>query len=259
LTGAGARHIMSRAPAPAGTHFVAVGVIDPATPERGIMAAFTEVAPGLLRLSLLPRDHTNIYLLDDVLVDAGAALQSRRLLPALRGHRVSAIALTHGHFDHQGGSHAACEALGIPLWCGEGERKAVETGDASLLYPGRTSFMARLARRLAGPAHPVARVLHEGDTVGSFTVLETPGHTPGHLAFWRERDRALVLGDVLFHRNPLTLRHGLACPYRFLVYDYQANATAARRLAGLDPELICFGHGEPLRGPDRLHAFLRTA
>ncbi|MEJ2185487.1 MAG: MBL fold metallo-hydrolase [Gemmatimonadota bacterium] len=221
------------------------------------MATFTEVAPGLLRLSVVPGDHTNVYLLDDVLVDAGAAMQSDRLLRALRGHRVSAVALTHGHFDHQGGGHAVCEALGVPLWCGEGERHAVEAGDGSLLYPDWTSFMARLARRLAGPAHPVARVLHDGDTVGSFTVLETPGHTPGHLAFWRERDRSLVLGDVLFHRNPLTLRRGLAYPYRFLAYDYEANAAAARRLADLEPELMCFGHGEPLRGPIRLQSFLR--
>lgn len=223
------------------------------------MAAFIQVAPGVLRLSLSPGDHTNAYLLDDVLVDTGGSFQSGRLLAALGGHPVSAVALTHGHFDHQGGAHAVCEALDVPLWCGEGERQAVEAGDGSLLYPDRTGVVARLARRLSGPGHPVARVLHDGDDMGTFTVLETPGHTPGHLAFWRERDRVLVLGDVLFHRSPLTLRRGLAFPYRFLAYDCEANAAAARRLAALEPALVCFGHGEPLRNPDRLHTFLRIA
>jgi hydroxyacylglutathione hydrolase len=223
------------------------------------MAAFTEVAPGLLRLSLLPLDLVNVYLLDDVLVDTGGRFRSERLLAALQGHPVSAAALTHGHFDHQGGSHAVCEALGVPLWCGDGERAAVEAGDGSLLYADPGSFMARLARRLSGPAHAVARTLREGDGVGSFTVLETPGHTPGHVVFWRERDRALVLGDVLFHRSPLTLRHGLAYPYTFLVHDWECNAKAARRLAALEPQIICFGHGEPLRDASRFQAFVRAA
>lgn len=222
------------------------------------MATFVEVAPGLHRLSLLPLDLLNVYLLDDVLLDAGGRFQSRRVLRALRGRRVVAHALTHGHFDHQGGSHAICEALGIPLWCGEGERRAVETGDAGLLHPNPDGLVGRIDRALAGPGHPVARVLREGDTVGGFTVLETPGHTPGHLAFWRERDRALVLGDILFHRSPITFRHGLAHPYGFLIHDEAQSRAAARRLAALEPELVCFGHGEPLRDPVRLRAFLRA-
>ncbi len=221
------------------------------------MAAFTEVAPGLLRLALLPLDLVNVYLMGDVLVDAGAPRGHSRILRALRRKRVAGVALTHGHFDHHGGAHAVCEVLGVPLACGEAERTAVETGDASTLYRDPERAIARLARRLAGPGHPVARVLREGDVVGGFTVLETPGHTPGHLAFWREGDRVLVLGDVLFHRNPLTLRHGLAWPYRFLVHDYERNIAAARRLADLEPAVVCFGHGEPLRDGRAFQRFAR--
>ena len=56
----------------------------------------------------------------------------------------------------------------------------------------------RLAVRYwAGPGHPFDRRLREGDEVAGFTVLETPGHAPGHVAFWREADRVLILGDVL--------------------------------------------------------------
>ncbi|MFC1531424.1 MBL fold metallo-hydrolase, partial [Gemmatimonadota bacterium] len=81
--------------------------------------------------------------------------------------------------------------------------------------PQPDGWMARLSRRFAGPGHPVERVLPEGDRVGDFTVIETPGHTPGHLAFWRERDRVLILGDVLFHRNPVTRRLRLREPFGF--------------------------------------------
>ncbi len=47
--------------------------------------------------------------------------------------------------------------------------------------------------------------------------IVAPGHTPGHLAFWRESDRALVLGDVLFNMNLMTLRPGLRRPFRAAV------------------------------------------
>lgn len=87
----------------------------------------------------------------------------------------------------------------------------------------------------------------EGDAVGSFTVVEAPGHTPGHLALWREGDGALVLGDVLFHRNPVTLRAGLAEPFRSATADAARNRDSARKLAELGPSVICFGHGPPLR------------
>ena len=64
------------------------------------------------------------------------------------------------------------------------------------------------ARAFGGPRRPVDRALREGDEVAGFTVLDVPGHSPGHLAYWRESDRVVVLGDVFFGINPLTgLRH----------------------------------------------------
>jgi hydroxyacylglutathione hydrolase len=220
------------------------------------MSRFVEVAPGLSRLALLPFDLLNVYLMGDVLIDAGGRFAVPRLVRALDGRRVSAHALTHAHFDHQGGSHGICERLDIPLLCGERDREAVETGDLTRVARDPASFVARLNDRLGGPAHPVARTLGEGDGVADFTVLETPGHTPGHLAFWRERDQVLVVGDVLFHRNPTTGRLGLAEPYRLLAWDHALNRAVVRRLTEMEPAVICFGHGPPLRDPDTLHAFV---
>ena len=113
---------------------------------------------------------------------------------------------------------------------------------------------------VAGLTHytpaPVARSLHEGDDLGhGFAVLETPGHSDGHLAFWRERDRTLVAGDVLFNMNVLTTVPGLHEPPRILTRDPRRNRESARRLAALEPELVLFGHGPPLRDPAALKAF----
>ena len=220
------------------------------------MAEFVEVAPGLHRIGLTPLDAINVYLLDDVLVDAGTRGAARSLIGALKGRRLSAHALTHGHPDHQGASRAVCQYFRVALWCGEPDRVAVESGDLSRLFPKPSSIMARLGDRMAGPAHHVDRSLREGDIVGGFTVIETPGHTPGHLSFWRESDRVLVVGDVLFHRSPLTLRKRLTEPMGFATWDPALNRDSARKLAALEPEVICFGHGPPLRDPDRFQTFV---
>ncbi len=63
----------------------------------------------------------NVYLLGEVLVDAGTRFAAKRILRRLRGRTVSTHALTHAHPDHQGSSHAICESLGIPLWCGDAD------------------------------------------------------------------------------------------------------------------------------------------
>lgn len=220
--------------------------------------AIQEVAPRVTRISLLPLDAVNVYVIDDVLIDSGGRMHASRLLRILAGRTLRAVALTHAHFDHQGGAHKICERLQVPLWCGAGDRGAVETGDQRMLLANPDSFLGWIATRMAGPAHTVARTLSEGDVVGSFQVIETPGHTPGHLAYWRESDRVLILGDVLFHRNPVSLISGLQEPFTFATSDLAANRRAARRLAALNPSVTCFGHGAPLRDSARLRAFVAT-
>ena len=128
------------------------------------------VAPDLWRFALQRPDVLNVYLAGDVLFDAGAPFTVRKLIAALRDHRPSAHALTHAHFDHHGGSHAVCEAFGAPLWCGAGDREAAETGDWTGLLPRPDGWAARLAHRLAGPGHPVARILTDGGRFREFVA-----------------------------------------------------------------------------------------
>jgi glyoxylase-like metal-dependent hydrolase (beta-lactamase superfamily II) len=99
----------------------------------------------------------------------------------------------------------------------------------------------------AAKGQTISRVLVEGDEVAGFTVLETPGHSPGHVAYWRESDRVLVCGDVMWGYNPFLLRPGIREPYPWVSPDPERNRASARRLAALEPALVCFGHGPPLR------------
>ncbi|HMH47068.1 MAG TPA: MBL fold metallo-hydrolase, partial [Solirubrobacteraceae bacterium] len=111
------------------------------------------------------------------------------------------------------------------------------------------------ARFWTGPPHPVARALQEGDEVAGFTVLEVPGHSRGHVAYWRAADRVLILGDVLNGMNLMTGRRGLQEPPTIFTPDPPRNRQSARRLAALEPELVCFGHGPPLRDRRALSDF----
>src|SRR3954447_11865371 len=198
----------------------------------------------------------NVYVMGGVLVDAGTRYARGRILRQLRGRKLLAHALTHAHPDHQGSSHAVCEELGLPLWCGEWDATAMETEGLILARMPPHWLSRAVGPRWTGPPHPVARHLREGDEVGGFRVLETPGHTIGHISFWREHDRILVLGDVMANMNIWTGMPMLREPDRNFSLDPAMSRRSAARMAELEPRLVCFGHGPPLRRPELLRRFV---
>jgi hydroxyacylglutathione hydrolase len=211
-----------------------------------------EIAPGLRAVPSRPAWAFNVYVVGGVVVDASTRWAARRLLKALDGVDVHAHAVTHGHFDHQGSSAALCAARGLPFWAPAGEAAAIAAGD--LMSLGPVNAVTRLQDRVwAGPPVTAARELREGDELDAgFVVLETPGHSPGHVSFWREEDRTLLAGDVLFGRHPVHGRPGIHEPPERFTLDVAANRRAIRRLADLRPRVVVFGHGRPWRDPDAL-------
>lgn len=215
-----------------------------------------QLVDGVWQLGGFPPQAINVYLLEDVLVDAASRYAGRRILRQLKGHRVSAHALTHAHPDHQGASRQVCETLGIPYWVGEADADAAE--DPTLIGQRQPDhWLAQFFyRTMTGPGRPVDRRLREGDEVAGFRVLDVPGHSAGHVAYWRESDRVLVLGDVLSNMDTLTGIRGLHEPKTFFTPDPARNRESARRLAALEPALVCFGHGPPLRDTKKLVDFV---
>jgi glyoxylase-like metal-dependent hydrolase (beta-lactamase superfamily II) len=213
-----------------------------------------EIAPDVYHLALMPLSSVNAYLAGGVLFDAGVRSSAKQILRALEGRPVQVHTLTHVHPDHQGSTHAVCTALRLPLWVGAADADVME-GAAPMWMPDNP--VARFtAATWSGPPHPVDRRLKEGDAVGRFAVIETPGHSAGHLAFWDEAARVLVLGDVLRNMSYLTLARGLREPPAAFTPDPARNRASARRLLGLRPALVLFGHGPPLRDPDRFETFI---
>src|SRR4051794_5328931 len=218
----------------------------------------TELAPGVHLLTGFPKYGINWYLVGDVLIDAGGKPDKRRILKQLRGRTVSAHALTHAHPDHQGASHAVCTELGIPFWVPEEDVAPAE--DPEIIKERQPDhWMPKLMQRMfAGPGHKVDRALHEGDEVAGFQVLETPGHSAGHVVYWRESDRVLIAGDVINTMNPFTMKRGVREPFDFFTPDPARNRESIKRIAALEPALTVVGHGPPLRGPAELQKLAAT-
>ena len=212
-----------------------------------------QVAKGVWQISGLRHHHTNAYLVEDVLVDAGTRWSAPRLLAALAGRPLSLVALTHCHPDHQGSAAAICQARGVPLACHAADRASVE-GRRPMQPESAIMRLGELA--WAGPPLPVGRELRAGDLVGGFRVVPTPGHTPGHLAFFREADGVAISGDLLNNIHPLTGAPRLGQPPPLYTVDPAQNRASIRALLALDPALVCFGHGPPLADPALLREYI---
>jgi glyoxylase-like metal-dependent hydrolase (beta-lactamase superfamily II) len=214
-----------------------------------------QLTDGVWQLSGFPPNSINVFVIEDVLIDASTRHATRRILRQVADRKLSAHALTHAHPDHQGASHNVCERLGIPYWVGAGDADAAETPDLIGERQPKT-FMAQLFfKTCTGPGHPVDRKLAEGDRIGEFEVLHVPGHSAGHLAFWRESDRVLVAGDVFNSANVFTGIPGLRLPYDFFTPDPVENRRSAKRLGLLEPKLVLLGHGPPYRDTKKFVEF----
>lgn len=215
-----------------------------------------EIANDVYLIQLFPRYMLNAYLIGDVLVDAGIRSSGKRILKEIDGKTVKAHALTHAHADHQGASAFLCQTLGIPYWCGAADKETAESGDITNSYRSPNHPIARFQQRFwVGPGYPVERALKDGDKVGDFEVIETPGHSKGHIAFWRASDRVLIAGDVIKNINLVTTLEHLGEPPAIYTPDIEQNRQSIKKIAWLEPRVVCVGHGPPLYDTEKLIEF----
>jgi hydroxyacylglutathione hydrolase len=214
-----------------------------------------ELAKGVWQLSGFPPNSINVYLVEDVIVDAATRHAGRRILRQVSGREIKAHALTHAHGDHQGASREICEKLGIPFWVGENDADAAERPELIRERQPDALINKVFWRVMAGPGRRVDRTLKEGDEVAGFQVLDVPGHSAGHVAYWRESDRVLILGDVMNSANVFTGIPGLRLPPSFFTPDPERNRESAKRLGALEPSLVLFGHGPPERNTRKFVEF----
>jgi hydroxyacylglutathione hydrolase len=211
------------------------------------------LAPDVWRLKEFPGPTINVYLAEDVLIDAGRRWDRRRIFAELEGVEISEVALTHVHPDHQGCAKWVCEARGVPLACHADDVDAME-GRRKV---GATDWwLGRVYDHLwTGPPHKVDRVLTEGDEVAGFRVVHAPGHAPGEVILFRESDRVTICGDVVRNMSYLTGLPGVRQPPDELTPDPAENRRSIRKLAALEPSLVLPGHGPAITDMDELARF----
>lgn len=206
-----------------------------------------QIAKEVYHLPLLPRNSINCYIIEGVLIDSGIRSSWKKVSHALHQVPIHAHALTHAHPDHQGCSHKICDLFNLPLYCHEKEVSRTASGLVTSDYPSDQNLIARLQQKYwSGAGHQVTATLKENDHLGNFRIIETPGHSAGHISFFREKDGLLIIGDVATNMNLLTTMTGLYTPPDIFTTDRATNIQSLRKLSTLNPAIICFGHGPVL-------------
>ncbi len=228
------------------------------------------VAPGVWRLKDV---FVNVYILQDkeatgfVMVDAGlrsTAAKVRALVNELfgKGSKPRAIIMTHGHFDHRGSLIELAQEWGVPVYCHHMEKPYL-TGIAS--YPPPDPSVGGGAMSILSFAYPKRPInaetfLQELPGNGRIEELEdwkwihTPGHTPGHISLFREKDGVLLSGDAFVTTAQesllavVTQKKHVNGPPKYFTPDWGAAARSVRELAALEPNVIASGHGHAMYG-----------
>lgn len=200
------------------------------------------IATDVYHIPVVFRNIVNCYIVEGVLIDSGLISSFNKISKHIKEIPVYEHALTHAHPDHQGCSDKICEEFNVPLSC-----HIKETVDnVTLDYPSDSLIFNIQRKYLGKQGHKVDKTLKENDMLGNFRIVETPGHSDGHISFFREKDGVLILGDAAKNMSLLTSIRGLDIFPKFIVSNMNENIKSLRKVAQLNPRIICFGHGPVL-------------
>jgi glyoxylase-like metal-dependent hydrolase (beta-lactamase superfamily II) len=227
-----------------------------------------EVADGIHRLT---QGVANYYLVEDggklTLVDAGTPGDWEGFVRTIGSlgrslEDLETVLLTHAHSDHTGFAERARTDTHATVWIHRGDEDVARTGVTPKNQSGFGRYLLRpeAYRTLFGlkrhegtkvvPIHELS-TFDDGETLdvpGRPRVVRTPGHTEGSCAVLFEHRRALVTGDALVTRNPLTGRTGPQVAPDGLNQDSDRALSSLDTLTPLPVDLVLTGHGEPWTG-----------
>lgn len=232
----------------------------------------TEVLPDLYQYTIqivnilfYGTPNTNEF----VLVDAGMPKSAKEIISIAEDRfgtncRPKAIILTHGHFDHIGAIIELVEHWNVPVYAHSLELPFL-TGKKNYPEPDPSvegGMIAKLSPLFPNEPIDLGNHVQALPSDGSiphmpgFRWVHTPGHTPGHVSFFRDEDRALIVGDAFITVKQDSLykvliqEKELNGPPRYLTTDWQAAWDSVKKLEGLHPSIAITGHGLPMSGED---------
>ncbi|MFP5311100.1 MAG: MBL fold metallo-hydrolase [Actinomycetes bacterium] len=235
-----------------------------------------EIASGVVLLTVgTGPAAVNVYLVRSgsawMMVDCGWARGAEPLRVAVEkilgsGTVPAAIFLTHIHPDHSGAANVLARLWDAHVYVSEAELPMASGRyvpsfsmplDRRLIAPLLWSLPSRARRRIeaAGDITDIVQSLpRSGELPGlpGWVAIPTPGHTPGHTAYWRASDGLLMTGDAVVTTNLNSLRGllpgapDLSGPPRYTTWNGKLAMDSIAQLAELGPRLVAPGHGQPL-------------
>ena len=209
------------------------------------------------------------------LIDAGVPFSAPRIRKWAEkkfSNFPNAIVLTHGHFDHVSAAKELADDWACPIYAHPLEFPYL-TGKQSYPAPnvaaggGLMSLLSPIYPKRPVDLGPRLKPLPTGDAAASsqpdlalpelpgWTVIHTPGHTPGHISLFRASDRTLLVGDAFCTTKPesffeaaLAQQPELHGPPAYFTSDWAAARDSVQKLAALNPTTVVPGHGKPIAG-----------
>lgn len=242
------------------------------TQSKEIQTLYFDVAPYIWGTKDV---FVNMYIVQNpetkewVLIDTGlksSAAKIKKVVAKLFGEdsKPAAILLTHGHFDHVGSLKKLAEEWDVNIYCHYLELPYL-SGRSS--YPPADpkvggGLMAKFSALYPKSPIDVESRLHILPPDGSVPFLpgwryiNTPGHAPGHVSYFRERDKVLIAGDAFVTTKQESVMSvmlqikKISGPPKYFTYDWETAGVSVKNLAALNPRVVATGHGRPMSGPD---------
>jgi glyoxylase-like metal-dependent hydrolase (beta-lactamase superfamily II) len=208
---------------------------------------------------VVPEVVANTYVIVDAdsltLIDAALPRNEKKILTFVASlgrtaEDVKRIILTHSDWDHIGSLARLQKATGARTYAGKIEADAIATGKPSraIKPPMKMGFMRRLTRLFFSPRpFQVDEVLSDGQVLpilGGLRVIDTAGHTPGHMSLYSPSTGVLFCGDSM-----VTDAGGIHGSRPTLTWDQDKARAAALKQKALNPRVVCSGHGPVITDP----------